>query len=148
MYKIYPITAWCAALLAAVLTLAAPSARAADTLVSTGAVWKYLDNGSNQGTNWQRIEFDDRTWTNGPAQLGFGDSDERTTINGGPSTNRFLTIYFWRPFVLTDASLYTNLIVRLLRDDGGVVYLNGTEVFRSNMTNSGPITYTNLALSS
>jgi len=31
-----------------------------------------------------------------------------------------------------------------LRDDGGIVYLNGTEVFRSYMTN-GIVTYTNLA---
>ena len=34
--------------------------------------------------------------------------------------------------------------MRLLRDDGAVVYLNGVEVFRSNMTN-GPIASTNLA---
>ena len=30
--------------------------------------------------------------------------------------------------------------IRLLRDDGAVVYLNGTEVFRSNMP-AGTITY-------
>jgi hypothetical protein len=30
--------------------------------------------------------------------------------------------------------LYTNLLVSLLRDDGGVVYLNGTEILRSNIS--------------
>src|SRR6185369_14559816 len=83
-------------------------------------------------------------WTNGPAQLGFGDGDEAHVINGGPSTNRYITTYFRRAFTVADASIYTNLFVRLLRDDGGVVYLNGTEVFRSNMP-TNVITYTNLA---
>src|SRR5439155_21294515 len=41
----------------------------------------------------------------------------------------------------------TNALARLLRDDGGVVYLNGTEVFRSNMP-TGTIAYATLASSS
>src|SRR5204862_4183903 len=36
-------------------------------------------------------------------------------------------------FTVADPSAFTNLGVRLLRDDGGVVFLNGTEIFRSNM---------------
>ena len=32
-----------------------------------------------------------------------------------------------------------------MRDDGAVVYLNGTEVFRSNMPTNGAITFTTLA---
>ncbi len=125
------------------LLLAAWSGRA-DTLISTGAVWKYLDNGSNQSNAWRAVDFDDSAWTNGPAQLGFGDGDEARVINGGPSTARFITIYFRRAFLIEDASIFTNLFVRLLRDDGGVVYLNGVEIFRSNMP-GGAITYTTLA---
>jgi hypothetical protein len=45
-----------------------------------------------------------------------------------------------------DPSLYFGLTLRLARDDGGVVYLNGTEVFRSNMP-TGTITYTTQASS-
>src|SRR5580765_637422 len=75
------------------LFLSAVPALRADTLISTGAVWKYLDNGSNQGTAWRGIDFDDSAWTNGPAQLGFGDGDEAHVINGGPSTNRYITTY-------------------------------------------------------
>jgi hypothetical protein len=41
---------------------------------------------------------------------------------------------------------FTALIVSVLRDDGAVVYLNGAEIFRSNMTN-GPISHTTVALS-
>ena len=103
------------------------------TLVSTGSVWKYLDDGSDQGTAWQGILFDDTAWAAGPAQLGYGDGDEATIVNGGPITNRFVTTYFRQVFPLAPALQVTNLAVRLLRGHGGIVYLNGTEVFRSNM---------------
>jgi hypothetical protein len=108
-------------------------------LVPRGALWKYLDDGSDQGTAWRAPAFDDSSWTSGPAKLGFGDSDEATVINGGPSTNRFVTTYFRRAFVVENPAMFTSLSLRVLRDDGAVVYLNGNEVFRSNMPN-GPVT--------
>ena len=40
----------------------------------------------------------------------------------------------------------TNLTLGLLRDDGGIVYLNGTEIFRSNMTNAPVVYSTNWAV--
>ena len=121
----------------------APVARAADTtLVPTGAVWKYLDNGSDQGTAWRATSFSDSTWPSGPAQLGYGDGDEATTVGFGPSsTNRFITTYFRRAFSVTNASAFNALTLRLLRDDGAVVYLNGVEVWRSNMP-TGTIGFT------
>ena len=123
-----------------------PQASGTDTvLVSTGAVWKYLDNGSNQGSTWRGVAFNDTTWASGAAQLGYGDGDEATVVGFGPDpNNRYVTTYFRRSFTVPDASLYTSLNLRLLRDDGAVVYLNGTEVFRSNMP-AGNIIYTTLA---
>ena len=122
-----------------ILTFVAPAARAADTtLVPTGATWKYLDNGSDQGTAWRATSFNDSTWSSGPAQLGYGDGDEATTLSFGPnSSNKFITSYFRRAFNVTNASLFTGLTLRLLRDDGAVVYLNGVEVWRTNMPAGG-----------
>jgi hypothetical protein len=37
--------------------------------VSSGATWKYLDNGTNQGTAWRQLSFDDSAWQSGRAQL-------------------------------------------------------------------------------
>ena len=121
--------------LAFILLLTPTLARAADTtLVPTGATWKYLDNGSNQGTAWRATSFDDSSWSAGPAQLGYGDGDEATTLGFGPdANNKFITSYFRRAFNVTNASLFTTLTLRLLRDDGAVVYLNGVEVWRTNM---------------
>lgn len=118
----------------------------ADVLVPSGSVWKYLDNGTDQGTAWVSPAFNDSSWASGPAQLGFGDGDEATVVSFGNETNRFITTYFRRTFGVTNSASVTGLTVRLLRDDGGVVYLNGVEIFRSNMP-AGAVSFATLALS-
>ena len=120
-------------------------ARAAETLIAANAAWRYLDTGTNLGTAWRAADFDDSLWNSGPAQLGFGDGDESTVINGGPSNARHRTIYFRSRFVIAEVGALTNFAARLLRDDGAVVYVNGVEAFRQNMP-AGPITANNLAL--
>ena len=46
------------------------------SLVSTGAVWRYVDDGSNQDTAWRSPAFNDTTWQYGVAELGYGDSSD------------------------------------------------------------------------
>jgi hypothetical protein len=107
---------------------------ALDTLVPVGATWKYLDDGSDQGMAWSSPSFDDSSWAWGPAELGYGDGDETTVVDYGPDPeDKHITTYFRHAFTVDDASAYAGLRLRLLRDDGAVVYLNGAEVFRSNM---------------
>src|SRR4030095_12165109 len=81
----------------------------------------------------------------GPAQLGYGDGDERTVVGFGPNAAaKFITTYFRRTFAVSDYSAVSALALRIVRDDGVVVYLNGTEVYRNNMP-AGPINYLSLA---
>lgn len=104
------------------------------TLSQPEAQWRYLDDGSNQGTAWRLPAFDDSTWALGNAELGYGDGDEATVVSfGGDPANKPITTYFRRTFVVPDPTVYTGLTIRLKRDDGAVVYLNGIEVLRSNM---------------
>jgi len=112
-------------------------------LISTGAVWRFLDNAIDQGTAWRAGPFDDSTWKSGPAQLGFGDGDEATLV----ASNNQWTTYFRRTFWLgaSGYSSVTGLTAHLLRDDGAVVYVNGAEVWRSNMPTNAPITYSTAA---
>ena len=121
--------------------------RAADVLIPTGATWKYLDNGSDQGAAWRAPAFNDTAWASGPAQLGYGDGDEATVVSYGPNSGaKYITTYFRRSFNVVNAAAYLNATVRVLRDDGAVIYVNGTEVFRSNMP-GGSIGYQTLASS-
>lgn len=43
-------------------------------LVSAGAEWRYLDDGSDQGDSWREPEYDDLAWPFGVAQFGYGDA--------------------------------------------------------------------------
>ena len=117
-----------------------PPLQAATTLIPLGAVWRYLDTGIDQGTAWRQTNFNDSAWLAGPSQLGYGDADEATIINGGPANSRFPTAYFRHTFFVVNRDTITNVALRLLRDDGGVVFLNGVEVLRSNMPET-PSTY-------
>ncbi len=112
-----------------------------ETIIRSGDSWKYLDDGTNQGAQWRDPAADDSTWREGPSQLGFGEGDEATVVSyGGDADHKNITTYFRKEFVLADSKLATDLALRLMRDDGAVVYLNGHEVLRSNMSN-GTIDY-------
>src|ERR1043165_1482135 len=87
-------------------------------------------------------------WSNGPAQLGYGDGDEATVVSYGPNaSSKYITTYFRRNFVNNAPAPFTALALNFQRDDGIVVWLNGAEIFRDNMP-GGSIAYNTLALSS
>ena len=113
------------------------------TPVAKGAPWRYWDATNYPGATWRDLATSDAAWAEGAAQLGFGDGDEATVV----ASNRQVTTYFRHAFTLAETTGMTNLTLRLLRDDGAVVWLNGSEVFRSNMP-TGTITHTTLASSS
>jgi hypothetical protein len=115
------------------------------TLISYGSSWKYLDNGTNQGTAWRAVSFSDASWRTGNAELGYGDGDEKTIVRYGSSSSlKYVTTYFRKAISIPNTSLYTGLSLSIKRDDGAVVYINGTQVYRTNMP-SGTISYSTLA---
>lgn len=61
--------------------------------------------------------------------LGFGNDGEVTTVRGQPR----ITYYFRRQFLVPAGFTGTNLVVKLSRDDGAIVHLNGREIVRDNM---------------
>lgn len=114
-------------------------------LVPAGSEWKYRDDGTDLGNAWRVVDADDAGWSRGPAPLGYGDAGLGTTIGfGGDAAAKHVTSYFRREFEVPDPSRVVTLVLGLMRDDGAVVYLNGTEIHRSNMP-TGAITAATLA---
>jgi hypothetical protein len=109
-------------------------------MVPTRSLWRYLDNGSDQGTAWRQTNFNDITWRLGQGEFGYGDGDENTVVQSGPAGARFITTYFRKQFKVADPAEFSSLTLRLRRDDGAVVYLNGQEIFRSNIA-AGTVNY-------
>lgn len=116
------------------------------TLVAPGATWRYLDEGADPGPAWMEAGYDETGWKLGRAPLGHGDGDEATVLSPGSAAGAGpVTTWFRRAFFVPDARQIQALTASLLRDDGAVVYLNGTEVWRSNLPVDGPITPATLA---
>jgi len=125
-------------------------------LVSPTAAWRFLVQPSENsggdcripagGIAWRNPGvFNDSAaagWAAGFAELGYGDDDERTEIPfGDDEDDKCITQYFRHEFNVTNPNIYSTLVVRLLRDDGAAVYINGTQVVRSNLpTTFGPDT--------
>ncbi len=129
---------------APVRLVVSPASGTLITLTPVGSRWSYLDNGVYPGASWTTPGFrPTRGWKSGFAQLGYGEGDEATEVGyGDDPLDKHITTWFRQNFV-NNAALST-LTLRLLRDDGAAVYLNGTEILRNNLP-AGPLTATTLA---
>jgi len=130
--------------------LSDPARNRGETLIASGSVWTYYDQYTDLGPEWY-LNLNTTDWPEGPAELGYGDQatnnrPEVTTIGfidadpDAPGLQRNPTTYLSHDFTVSNPSLFERLSLRIVRDDGAVVYLNGTEIARSNMP-SGPVDY-------
>ena len=101
-------------------------------LVKSGDQWRYWDNGMNPGHAWTSLDYDDSRWKLGAAPLGSGDNPA-TTVDVGPTNHSYITTYLRRTFDVADLSFYRSALLRLMRADGAIVYVNGREVYRVNL---------------
>lgn len=107
-------------------------------LVPAGSAWKYSDTGVPPPATWNQPTFNDSSWSSGFAQLGYGEGDEATVVSYGPNPNqKHITTWFRRAFIVAGTPAYQALLLRLVRDDGAAVYLNGVPVFRQNLPRLG-----------
>ncbi len=138
------------------LVLLSSNLIAQSTLVPYGSTWKYWSNTlANFPTGWQNSAFNDAAWPSGAGELGYGDGDETTCIPSGgggttctPTGNKWVTAYFRKTVNIPNPAVYSGFTFNVKRDDGFVVYVNGTEVSRNNMPASpAVISYTTAASS-
>jgi len=117
-------------------------------LLANGSLWKYWDEGVDPGSAWKDIGFNDTGWSNGIAEIGYGDTDanrpevtkSRQIVGtpGDPSAITNATQLFRTHFAVPNPSAFTGIVVRLMADDGAVVYINGNPVANLNMTAGMP----------
>jgi hypothetical protein len=137
---------------ALLLSLVTPVHAAETVLVPTGSTWRYLDDGREPDPAWIQPAFDDNGWRSGRAELGYGDAadgrPEATVVGFGSSpTNKFITTWFRHRFEVPAHLRFVSARLRLLYDDGALVFLDGAEVARCNLPD-GAITNRTLASSS
>ena len=111
-----------------------------ETLIARDGSWRYYDGGDIGAAAWTVAAYGEPGWKTGLAELGFGDT-QVTDLTAGGTISAKLTYYFRKKFTVANPAAYTSVTLNLQRDDGAVVYLNGAEVWRSNMPATGTITY-------
>ena len=120
------------------LQLTANPAPATTTFISNSAIWKYLDD-NTRPAGWETTTFADGAWASGPAKLGFGDPGMGTTVKFcSDPNNKYITTYFRKTVNIPNPASFENFTIHLIRDDGAIVYINGVEVFKSNMPPNAP----------
>lgn len=113
------------------------------TVVPRGAAWRYLARHTAPPADWAAPDFADAGWRTGAAPLGYGNGDEKTVVPYGPDPARKpLVTYFRRAFEVSSLDDVVGMRLDLVRDDGAVVYLNGQELLRSNLTTRDAIRHT------
>jgi hypothetical protein len=112
------------------------------SLFTYNSPWKYLDNGTDQGTAWRSPAFDDGAWATGNGKFGYGIPGLATVVSYGPNASqKYITTYFRKTVNIPDPNIFSSFTAGVLRDDGIVVYVNGAEVYRNRMKD-GTVTYT------
>lgn len=110
-----------------------------ETVVYEDDLWKYILPGSPVNPNWADTTFNDSSWLQGQGGFGYGDGDDNTVI---PTT---ISCFQRKVFQILDTSDIESMVINLDYDDGFVVYINGNEIARHNMTSSGMPAYNHFA---
>lgn len=102
--------------------------------IPLGALWSYFDQGTNPGADWNCPDATVKKWKRGPAPLGYGDKALATVVSyGGNAQKKHATTFFRRTFTMGNPQEFDAFRIRLRRDDGVAVYLNGKPVARDNL---------------
>ena len=106
-----------------------------ETAVYDSSRWRYFPGTSDPGTAWMTPDFNDDAWSEGRGSVGYGDSDDRTTISP------VLSVFLRKSFTVHDISKIERAVLHVDYDDGFIAYLNGVEVARADMGSDVTVPY-------
>ncbi len=125
--------------------------------IPAAPVWKYRGGGTNlHATTWRLNTYNDAAWVSGGSAFGFGGSPSRNTEilqdastgGGGVAGARYPTIYFRKVINIAGLAGYASFKINAKFDDAIVVWVNGVEAFRNNISaNPGYATWATGAMS-
>ena len=134
-------------------------------LLPLGSTWSWYTDAAGLGAsdvvdghaqwsaaNWKHPDFNAAAWASGPAPLGYRATG--TPLNSGiatvlpfgaSSTSKWITCYYRTEFDLASTAGIPSVSLRMRRDDGAIVYVNGREAYRTNFNAGTVVTGTTLA---
>lgn len=104
-----------------------------DSLIrKASAGWKYNNTEGDLGSAWVPAAYNDAGWPTSTGPIVFSSAGQPTA-------------YFRMTFSVGSALKYSGMKLSLLKDDGAIIYLNGQEIYRSNLPSN--ISYATYAMS-
>lgn len=101
--------------------------------VESGADWTWRYESTPLPADWNAPSFDDAAWKHGASLLGLNTPGQATDIAVGAPSPRPLSAQFRTSFNVGAPSDFATASLTVIANDGVVVYVNGTEVGRSNL---------------
>ena len=119
-----------------------------NTLIDVDHVWNYYADGDpGPGNGWETVSYDDSAWNSG-ASLLYNKNVNYPWATGDtlPYVRGQMAYYLRTTFDYTNSVDGAELRFFAVIDDGAIIYLNGTEVYRLRMAD-GEVDYTTSASS-
>ncbi|WP_427870482.1 fibrinogen-like YCDxxxxGGGW domain-containing protein [Leucobacter luti] len=101
-------------------------------VIDAGSEWSFAFSAKPLPADWAAPGFDDSAWDRGPAPFGWGHADIATKLEA--DTPKPLVSVYRKTFEIEDAAAVSQLRLTTRADDGIVVYVNGAEVGRANVS--------------
>ena len=98
------------------------------TLIEPGRVWRWLPGNERISDKWRDVDFDDSTWFLRKLDLGWVEPPEQKGHGAAAPS-----YYFRYTFDVEDPEFFRNLFLRIKRSDAAAVYLNGKQIYSSNL---------------
>ena len=90
--------------------------------------WKYWATSLNPGNDWTMLNYDDDAWLVGIGKMGFGQPNINESLPSG-----FARYCFRKKVMIENINDVENIYFHLMHDDGALIYINGQEVFRTEL---------------
>lgn len=103
-----------------------------NTVVAVDDTMNYLVPSSEPAGNWRLPDFNDSSWSRGQSGFGFGDGDDSTIL---PVNS--VSVFLRKEFYIDDPATIDEIVLHMDYDDGFVAYVNGVEIARAFMDNTG-----------
>ena len=118
--------------------LAPTSGTEQDYIAAESSAWRYWTGDLGEpASDWRTNGFVEPTgWQDGQTSIGYGDMDDETTLTN--MEDNFTSVYLRHEFQVAAGEVPSMLHLRLYVDDGAIVWLNGNEIARMNVTTPAP----------
>ena len=109
--------------------------------MNTSASIHFQVDTSKHALRWTSLSYDDSQWNHGSGPFG-GTNDVSSVTHIGSAT----TAYFRHKITLDSVENKTSLRLYIKGREGAIIYVNGQELGRFNMTTSSDVSYNTFAL--